>query len=83
MRTVNYFTGIFQQPIKLELLASGASVDVDSLAVIEIMRITGVFSIRMAVQCDPTGKKDIQYLHFPFMRTPEANISTPASIASK
>ena len=45
IRTVNYFAGIFQQPIKLEISATsaavdpGAAVDNDSLAVIRIIRI--------------------------------------------
>ena len=30
IRAVNYFTGNFQQPIKFELLATGAAVDVNS-----------------------------------------------------
>ena len=29
MLIVNYFTGSFKQPIKLEILATGAAVDVD------------------------------------------------------
>ena len=39
-RAVNFFTGNFDQPqpIKLELLATGPVVDVDSLTVIGIMR---------------------------------------------
>ena len=41
IRAVNYFTGDFDQPIKLELLATGAAVDVVSLAVIGIVRIGG------------------------------------------
>ena len=39
MRAVNYFLGNCQKPIKLEILATGASVDVDSLAVIGFMRV--------------------------------------------
>ena len=39
IRAVNYFTGIFNQTIKLEMLATGAEVDVDSLTVIGFMRI--------------------------------------------
>ena len=38
-RAVNYFTGNFDQPIKLEILATGAAVNVDSLTVIGFMRI--------------------------------------------
>ena len=40
-RTINYFTGNFHQPIKLEILATGAAVDVDSLTVIVFMRKGG------------------------------------------
>ena len=36
---VNYFTGDFNQPIKLEILITEAAVDVDSLTVIGFMRI--------------------------------------------
>ena len=39
IRAANYFTGNFQQPIKFEILATGASVDVDSLTVVGFMRI--------------------------------------------
>ena len=38
---VNHFTGKFQQPIKQEILAPGASKDVDSQAVIGFMKIGG------------------------------------------
>ena len=41
IRAVNYYTGNFDQPIKLEILATGAAVDVDSLAGIGFMRIGG------------------------------------------
>ena len=39
IRTVNYFTDNFDQPIKLEILATGAAADVDSLTVIGFMRL--------------------------------------------
>ena len=39
IRAVNHFTGKLKQPIKLEILATGAAVDVVSLEVIEFMRI--------------------------------------------
>ena len=45
IRAVNHFTGEFQQPIKLEILATGAAIDVDSLAFIGFMRISGLFCI--------------------------------------
>ena len=45
IRTVNHFTGIFHQPIKLEILPTGAGVDVDSLTVIGQMRICGLFCL--------------------------------------
>ena len=38
IRAVNHFAGNFQQPIKLEILATGAAVDVDSLTVVGFMR---------------------------------------------
>ena len=41
IRAVNHFTGQFKQPIRLEILATGVAVDVDSLIVIGIMRIGG------------------------------------------
>ena len=41
IRAVNYFTGNFEQPIKLEILATEAVVDVDSLTVIGLMRVDG------------------------------------------
>ena len=37
----NYFIDSFDQPIKLEILATGAAEDVDSLTVIGFMRIGG------------------------------------------
>ena len=40
---VNYFIGSFDQPIKLEILYTGAEVDVDSLIVFGCMRIGGEF----------------------------------------
>ena len=36
IRAVNLFTGNCQKPIKLEILATGAGVDVDSLTVIGV-----------------------------------------------
>ena len=42
---VNYFTGNFDQPIKLGILATGATVDVASLTVIGSMRIDGKFCL--------------------------------------
>ena len=39
IRAVNYFTGNFDKPIKLEILATGAAVDVDSLTVFGFMRL--------------------------------------------
>ena len=41
IRAVNHFTDKFKQPITLEILATGAAVDVDSLIVIGFMRICG------------------------------------------
>ena len=41
IRAVNHFTGNFDQPIKLEIFATGAAVDVASLVVIGFMRIGG------------------------------------------
>ena len=41
IRAVNHFTGNIDQPIKLEILATGAAVDVDSLTVIGFMSIDG------------------------------------------
>ena len=41
IRAVNYFTGNFDQPIKLEILATGAAVDVNSLTVIGFIRRGG------------------------------------------
>ena len=38
IRVVNYFQGNYQKPIKLEILATGAAVFVDSLTVIGSMR---------------------------------------------
>ena len=38
IRPVNHYTGNFQQPIKLKILATGAAVAVDSLDVIGLMR---------------------------------------------
>ena len=45
IKAVNYFTGYFDQPIKLEILATGATVYVDSLAAVGFMRIGGLFSL--------------------------------------
>ena len=41
IRNVNLFPGNFLKPIKLEVLAIGVAVDVDSLAVIGFMRKSG------------------------------------------
>ena len=41
IRPVNYFTGKFQQPIKLEILATVPAINVDSMTVIGFMRIGG------------------------------------------
>ena len=41
IRAVNRSIGKFKQPIKLEILATGAAVDVDSLTVIGFMRRGG------------------------------------------
>ena len=41
---VNHFTGKLKQPIKLEILATGAAVDVDSLTVIGFM-IKAIFCL--------------------------------------
>ena len=41
IKAVNYFIGNFYQPIKFEILATGAAVDVDSLTVIGFMRLGG------------------------------------------
>ena len=35
----HYFTGNFDKPIKLEILATGAAVHVDSLTVLGFMRL--------------------------------------------
>ena len=43
-RAVNYLTGNFDQPIRLEMLATCAAVDVDTLTVIGFMRIGGYFA---------------------------------------
>ena len=41
IRAVSYFTGNFDQPIRLEILATGAGVNVDPLTLIGFMRIGG------------------------------------------
>ena len=41
IRDVNHFPGSVDQPIKLEILATGAAVDVDSLIAIGFMRKGG------------------------------------------
>ena len=41
IRPVNYFTGKFHQPIKLEILTTVAALIVDSMTIIGFMRIDG------------------------------------------
>ena len=41
IRAVSHVTGNFDQPIRLEILATGAAIYVDSLTVIGFMRICG------------------------------------------